>query len=142
MHFEDVGFELIENFISEEQVNYLVTVLATQKLKPLKGGIRHIEQIVPEIDVFAKSALLLTLAEKYLKAAPFLVRAIYFEKYAENNWYVTWHQDKTVTVSQRFDDPTWGPWSQKSGTWHVQAPLEVLEKMITIRELRGLSLSN
>lgn len=133
MPFEEIGYEVINNFISTEQVDNLLSALAYQKLEPLKGGIRRIEQLVPEIAVFANSQLLLSSAANYLQSLPSLVRAIYFEKTPENNWYVTWHQDRTVAVSSRIKLDGWGPWSQKSGAWHVQPPLEVLKNMVTLR---------
>ncbi|ACS93527.1 conserved hypothetical protein [Teredinibacter turnerae T7901] len=46
---------------------------------------------------------------------------------------VSWHQDKTVAVTKKFNDPGWGPWSLKDGVQHVQPPIDVLQQMITIR---------
>lgn len=93
------------------------------KLEPLRGGIRHIDKLVPEIAQLANSTLLLSTAKKYLPGSPSLVRAIYFDKSAENNWYVTWHQDRTVSVSNRFEMTGWSPWSVKADILHVQPPL-------------------
>lgn len=61
------------------------------------------------------------------------MRTIYFDKTSQNNWYVTWHQDRTVAVSGQFSATGWGQWTKKAGVWHVQPPLEVLEDMLTIR---------
>jgi ectoine hydroxylase-related dioxygenase (phytanoyl-CoA dioxygenase family) len=72
-------------------------------------------------------------AEKYLTGEPKLVRVILFDKTAANNWLVTWHQDKTVAVSQRHDISGWGPWSIKDGVHHVQPTIDVLNQMVTFR---------
>ncbi len=61
------------------------------------------------------------------------VRSILFNKTSQNNWLVSWHQDKTVAVSERFEKPGWGPWSTRDRAHHVQPPLEVLNQMITFR---------
>ncbi len=133
MIFDNIGFEVLENILTQDEVQCLCKVLQAHKLQPLSGGIRRIEQLVPEIAVLAQSEKILSIAKRYLIAEPQLVRAIYFDKSPKNNWFVTWHQDRTVTVSERFEAEGWGPWSLKAGAWHVQPPLAVLENMITIR---------
>ncbi len=61
------------------------------------------------------------------------VRAIVFDKTAQVNWSVPWHQDRTVAVRARRDVPGFGPWSTKSGLIHVEPPFDILSGMITIR---------
>lgn len=61
------------------------------------------------------------------------VRAILFDKTADNNWAVPWHQDRTIAVRARHDVPGFGPWSLKAGVVHVEPPFEIIEGMITIR---------
>ena len=133
MCFDSMGFEVIDSVVSVEEVQQLCAALARLKLAPLRGGIRRIEQLVPEVAVLAQSYQLLRIAKKYLSDQPRLVRAIYFDKSPDNNWLVTWHQDRTVAVSSRFEMQGWGPWSLKAGAWHVQPPIDVLERMVTIR---------
>jgi hypothetical protein len=61
------------------------------------------------------------------------VRAILFDKTADNNWAVPWHQDRTIAVRERREVAGFGPWSSKDGVAHVEPPFEVIEDMITIR---------
>jgi Phytanoyl-CoA dioxygenase (PhyH) len=133
MSFADSGFELIERFITPLQTASLLELLANVDVPPLRGGLRRIDQLIPQVAQLAISETLLNAAQKRLTNTPKLVRAIYFDKSPENNWLVTWHQDKTVAVTEKFEDEEWGPWSKKAGVWHVQPPLSVLENMITIR---------
>jgi len=56
-----------------------------------------------------------------------------FDKSATSNWLVSWHQDATLPLSGRVDDPTWGPWTVKGGVLHANAPAHVLEKMVALR---------
>lgn len=133
MDFEEFGYEVVENLLAPEVVKILLSALESLKLDPLRGGIRRIEQIIPQVADLARSPKLLSIASNHVSGQPELVRAIYFDKTPENNWFVTWHQDRTVAVSQRFETAGWGPWSLKSDVWHVQPPMEVLQDMITIR---------
>ncbi len=133
MNFEEAGYEVVAGLITRDMAQSLLAELTRQNLEPLSGGIRRIDKLVPEVAELARSPHLLAAAQQYLPGAPELVRAIYFDKSPDNNWYVTWHQDRTVSVSARFEAEGWGPWSVKSGAWHVQPPLEVLQNMVTIR---------
>jgi len=130
---DSTGFEIIENVLSVHDSERLLASLNTLKLEPLRGGIRRIEQMLPDVAALTHSPQLLRIAEGHLPGQPNLVRAIYFNKSPDNNWLVTWHQDRTVAVSERFDMDGWGPWSRKAGVWHVQPPIQVLEQMITLR---------
>ncbi|HEV3079496.1 MAG TPA: phytanoyl-CoA dioxygenase family protein [Gemmataceae bacterium] len=63
-----------------------------------------------------------------------LVRVLYFDKPPNQSWGLPWHKDMTIAVrdnrlpSERFGKPT-----QKAGVPHVEAPSELLERMLTAR---------
>lgn len=61
------------------------------------------------------------------------VRAVLFNKSAETNWSLGWHQDRTICVKERRDAPGYGPWTVKSGLTHVAPPFELLTRMVTLR---------
>lgn len=63
-----------------------------------------------------------------------LVRALFFDKPPDRTWSLAWHKDVTIAVrdnarpSASFSKPT-----HKAGVPHVEAPLELLESMLTLR---------
>lgn len=61
------------------------------------------------------------------------VRAILFDKTAERNWSLGWHQDRTIVVRERIDADGFGPWTVKSGLIQVEPPFAILERMVTLR---------
>lgn len=61
------------------------------------------------------------------------VRALLFDKTAERNWALGWHQDRTIVVEHRMDTDGYGPWTVKSGLIQVEPPFEILERMVTLR---------
>ena len=63
----------------------------------------------------------------------FPVKSIYFDKPAASNWFVSYHQDLTISVNARADVPGFGPWTVKQEQYAVQPPLHVLENMFTLR---------
>jgi ectoine hydroxylase-related dioxygenase (phytanoyl-CoA dioxygenase family) len=71
------------------------------------------------------------------------VRAILFDKSAEQNWSLGWHQDRTIALRQRIDVEGFGPWSVKSGMVHVEPPFDLLAGMVTVRvHLDAVPLTN
>ena len=61
------------------------------------------------------------------------VRAVLFDKCAETNWSLGWHQDRTIAVRQRFEVSGFGPWTLKSGIPHVEPPFSYIANMVTLR---------
>jgi ectoine hydroxylase-related dioxygenase (phytanoyl-CoA dioxygenase family) len=96
-------------------------------------AIRNLLGSVPAIRKLAESPPIRGLAELVLGTNCQAVKATLFDKRPEANWKVPWHQDLTMTVNQRGHVEGFGPWTEKSGVPHVQAPVDVLEGMLAIR---------
>lgn len=129
----DNGYEIIDEFLTHDQLNSINSEIEHISLPEKAGGIRNAEKKFSSIHSLAVSKQLNIQAKKYLTGAPSLVRVILFNKTTENNWLVTWHQDRTVAVSEKFEEHDWGAWSVKDGVIHAQPPVDVLNKMVTFR---------
>ena len=129
----DAGYEMINDFLSDDQLTSIHREIAAVKFPAKAGGIRNAEKKFSSVRDLAHSEQLHAQAKKYTSGTPSLVRAILFNKTAENNWLVTWHQDRTVAVSERFEKHEWTLWSIKDGVHHVQPPVDVLDQMVTFR---------
>ncbi len=63
-----------------------------------------------------------------------LVRVLFFDKPPDRTWALPWHKDLTIAVrdnslpSRVFSKPT-----RKEGVPHVEAPVQLLEQMATLR---------
>src|SRR5206468_5123271 len=73
------------------------------------------------------------LVEPVLGPGAFAVRGLFFDKTPEANWKIPWHQDLTIAVRRRIETPGFGPWSIKASVVHVQPPVGILERMVTVR---------
>ena len=133
MSFTGDGFEILNDFVSTKNLNAIIEDVVSSDIKKQKGGIRNAEKKYQSIKNLVSSEKLLNQARHYLLNDPKVVRVIYFDKTIENNWLVTWHQDRTVAVTERFELKGWESWSVKDATHHVQPPLEVLNNMVTFR---------
>lgn len=65
--------------------------------------------------------------------ASFPVRAVLFDKTAETNWSLAWHQDRTICVREKIDVAGFSPWTVKGGMVHVAPPFDLLTRMVTLR---------
>lgn len=61
------------------------------------------------------------------------VRALAFNKSAETNWAVPWHQDRVIAVKGKHTVDGFKNWTNKSGIWHVEPPVHILEAMVFVR---------
>ncbi|MGB1037165.1 MAG: WYL domain-containing protein [Bacteroidia bacterium] len=63
----------------------------------------------------------------------FITKAIYFNKSSSLNWYVTWHQDRTINVTKKVTVDEYSGWTTKDKIVSVCPPQEILKKSFTIR---------
>lgn len=119
---------MIPNVISARERTDLIEMLG-----PVISAGRRGLLAEPSVAMLANSDRLLDLMRPFLPVRPRPVRAIYFDKSPDTNWFVAWHQDLTIAVVERVELPGFGPWSVKNGVTHVQPPILLLEQMITVR---------
>jgi hypothetical protein len=127
-HVKEDGFTLVPSVLERRECTEWIDCLG-----PVPGaGMRQLLTL-PELKDLATSARLMQLVRPYLPGTPVPVRGIYFDKSPEINWIVPWHQDLTLAFKKRVELPGFGPWSVKEGIPHVQPPVDLLMRMITLR---------
>ena len=133
MQIPNAGFQIVNNVFRDAELEPIRQELERYKLPVTRGGLRQADKKLLSVQQIAISEMVISLAQSLLTKKPRLIRAILFCKNTHNNWRVSWHQDKTVCVTEKFDCHGWGPWSVKENLPHVQPPLEVLQHMVSIR---------
>ena len=129
----DHGVQIVEDVVSDVILKDIKEAVLESKGRYPSHGIRNAEKKFESIKQLVNSERFIKLALMVLGEKPDLVRAIFFDKTPENNWLVSWHQDKTITLNRKLDVQGWGPWSIKDGIHHVQPSLDVLRNMLTFR---------
>ncbi len=61
------------------------------------------------------------------------VQCTFFEKSAEKNWLVPWHQDLSLPMATGLAHPAFKGWSEKEGQLFAQPPAELLEQISVVR---------
>ena len=115
------------------QCDALTADLARFETGIRRGGVRDLLNRSAAVRDFASSARVLAVVRKVLGESAKPVRGIFFDKTPQANWKVPWHQDLTIAVREKIDTEGFTAWSEKDGITHVQPPLEILQKMLTLR---------
>lgn len=134
------GFCIIDKIYSDTEINRISDSInqadSTKDTFRKSTGIFAIRQFLKEIPgtvplIFNEN--LKTVIHQLFGPDYFVVKSIYFDKPEGSNWYVSYHQDLTISVDKRAELPGFGPWTKKHDQFAVQPPLEMLENIFTIR---------
>jgi len=134
------GFAIARGVLDDASCDALIEAvgsLGTQAAVREKSGatyaVRRICELAPAVARFSTSPQVRSLIEPLVGPSARVVRSLLFDKTADANWKVPWHQDLTIAVRERREAIGFGPWSVKAGVPHVQPPAKVLEDMVTLR---------
>ncbi|BAO77150.1 phytanoyl-CoA dioxygenase family protein [Winogradskyella sp. PG-2] len=136
----DYGYSIIDTFYSNEEIKGIISCLESNKLetKSLSKSkkiyaIRQLFKAVPDLKNLVFNQKLINLITSLSETNPFLIKAIFFDKPPESNWFVPYHQDISISVNKKVELNSYKNWTIKKGLYCVQPPHKILEKTITIR---------
>lgn len=137
---QESGFSVIDNVFTDQEVeNILKAIGSTDSTKETfrkSDDLFAIRQFLKEvpctIDLIFNQKLKAIVREFFGKDY-FLVKSIYFDKPETSNWFVSYHQDLTISVDQKTKIEGFGPYTRKHNQFAVQPPLNILESNFTIR---------
>lgn len=123
----DNGFAVIDYVYSAEEIQNILTIInqadmsnetfrKTNDLFAIRQFLKELPQTVDLIfNHKLKTAIRHILGDNY-----FVVKSIYFDKPAASNWYVSYHQDLTISVDKKLELDNFGPWTKKQNQFAVQ----------------------
>ena len=130
LNLSNDGAQLFRKVLTRDQLDLLKAVLAPLPRNQAGQRLRGIEGLAPFL---ISTGVIGRCAASVLGDDCQPVRAILFDKAAEANWALGWHQDRTIAVKQRVAVDGFGTWSVKNGMLHVEPPFELLSGMVTLR---------
>jgi hypothetical protein len=128
----DPGFEIVPSVFPLAEVEAVASTLAANIATRSRAGARHLLG-VPAVGQLATGRRLLEIASRFLGPAPIPFRATLFDKSADANWLVVWHQDTALPLRRRVESSGWGPWSIKAGILYAHAPADALAEVVALR---------
>ncbi len=124
------GFVILPGFLDESELQQL-----RHACQPISEqyGVRQVLQNYPSIHRALNWDKLHALLHALDMINAHTVRSIFFNKNADHNWLVSWHQDMTICVNQKIELAGYGKWTYKKDVHYVEPPAAVLEAMLTCR---------
>jgi ectoine hydroxylase-related dioxygenase (phytanoyl-CoA dioxygenase family) len=134
------GFSIVDRIYSSQEVDQILLVIdqvdtsksTFRKTKDL-FAIRQFLKEIPRIKQLIFTTTLKELLSNLFGEAFFVVKSIYFDKPENSNWFVSYHQDLTISVDKKINIDGFGPWTTKQNQFSTQPPLAILEDNFTIR---------
>lgn len=125
--FRQIGFAVFPGILSEAELRDLVDSIV---------GFNSVGSRCLLQNLWCQQTAL-KLRERLAYALPELlqlhpVQCTFFNKSASANWFVAFHQDRSIPVSVQ-TAPTYPGWSRKEGAVFVQPPSEVLDQLLALR---------
>lgn len=138
--FDVNGFEVINSVYSDSEIEEIKAVInentsnkPTFRKSTDLFAIRQFLKEIPECIPILFNNTLKSLLSSRFGSTYFIVKSIYFDKPAESNWFVAYHQDLTISVDKKLELEGFGPWTTKQDQFAVQPPLKILADNFTIR---------
>jgi hypothetical protein len=128
----NLGFSIVPQVFGVSEVDCFLRELQTYPIHRSRAGARHLLS-VRWIAALARDPRLVELAARVLGCPPVPFGATLFDKSAEANWLVVWHQDTALPLLEQRDVQGWGPWSKKGGITYAHAPELALAKVVALR---------
>lgn len=132
------GSIIVNGVFTAHSLNIMGKVLQQYKSKIFQGGkkdvfaIRRLFKKIPDLKELCFSANFNSILEQF-GSGFFLTKAIYFDKPPASNWYVTWHQDLPIYVTEKKQLKGYKAWTQKDDVISVIPPDDILHNIVTIR---------
>ena len=122
------GFAVIENCYSQSECECIISqidritgagsrcLLDNEWCQTLAASLRNrVVSTVPEI------------------ASLVAVQCTFFNKSSKSNWFVAFHQDRSIPVGSAVPTNKWSGWSRKEGMTFVHGSDELLAQMVALR---------
>lgn len=125
------GFSITTPIFNDVELKEIISLIQPAKEK---YAMRQLMTKVPELqEVIFKNEKFKNLFNAVCKENYFLSKAIYFNKPSKSNWFVSNHQDLSISVKDKIATTGFSNWTEKNGQVGVIPPKEILENTVTFR---------
>ena len=140
---ESEGFTIIENIYTNEEIKNLISTIESETENKISEStfrqsqdlfaIRQFHKEIPESLKYIFNQNLNDIIKSNFGEDFFITKSIYFDKPEKSNWFVSYHQDLTISVDKKVELKNFQNWTNKQNQFAVQPPTEILENNFTIR---------
>ena len=134
------GFVILPSIFSNSEIEKIINCIesnSNENKNFLKTNdlfaIRQLIKALPELKPLLFTDKLREVLSSLFDTNFFLTKAIYFDKPQESNWFVSYHQDLSISVDQKIEMEGFTNWTFKKGQFGVQPPTKILAETVTVR---------
>jgi ectoine hydroxylase-related dioxygenase (phytanoyl-CoA dioxygenase family) len=138
------GYVLLPAVFSAAEIENMGVSLATALAAPAAlgslitregppHGARNLLRLWPEALTVVRKPAFAAVLHEVLGPQAGLVRGLYFDKPPGATWALPWHRDTAIAVARHEPSSSFRKPTFKAGVPHVEAPDELLRKMLTAR---------
>lgn len=135
-----LGFSVINNVYTKSEIQSISNFISNldtsnpifRKSEDL-FAIRQFIKEVPQINDLIFTENLLEIIKSIGGNDYFVVKSIYFDKPEKSNWFVSYHQDLTISIDKKQEIVGFTNWTTKHNQFAVQPTSDILENIFTIR---------
>ena len=138
--FHEQGFHVVNNVYNKDEIstisNFINNLDTSNPIFRKTNDLFAIRQFIkefPEIKKLLFNERLKEIIKNIGGEDYFIVKSIYFDKPEKSNWFVSYHQDLTISVDKKIEDENFSNWTNKHNQFAVQPPKEILENIVTVR---------
>ncbi len=127
---ETVGYAVITGILPDNQIQRL-----SRRITSFSNATQGTRKLLdaPWCSELAEQLRVDPHLRPFLPSNAQVVQCTLFVKSVEKNWLVSLHQDLSIPVAERVENPQFSGWSQKEGDLFVQPPVAVLEEIVAVR---------
>jgi hypothetical protein len=129
-HFATNGIAIIEYALVPADIERMAAAFTDTSAR---GGARQSSIPGGLLDWLIEHPVLCELARSLSGPQARLVRVLAFDKSPAANWFVPWHQDRSIAVQARFECDGYSNWTIRDGQIQVEPPIAILETMVALR---------
>jgi ectoine hydroxylase-related dioxygenase (phytanoyl-CoA dioxygenase family) len=134
------GYTVIQDVFTCQEIDTIIHIINSadstnstfRKTNDL-FAIRQFLKEMPKLQPFLLKKEVTSLIKEMFDEEYFPVKSIYFDKPGNSNWFVSYHQDLTISVNTKAEIEGFGPWTVKHNQFAVQPPVDILQNNFTIR---------
>lgn len=125
------GYSITKQIFSKKELLDLISLIEESEKS---YAIRQLINKVPKVqELVFKNKKFKNLYKTIYGEDYFLSKAIFFNKPAKSNWFVSHHQDLSISVENKVETEKYSNWTNKNGQLGVIPPKEILENTVTYR---------
>ena len=134
------GYTVMNDIFTDQETESIIDLIgkadsSSPAFRKSEGlfAIRQCLKEIPGLQTAVFNKKLVSVLKNLFESDYFMIKSIYFDKPEKSNWFVSYHQDLTISVDRKVEVAGFNHWTKKQDQFAVQPPIDILKSIYTIR---------